>query len=276
MHASAAARSFTDETVAFLKARVDSKPRVMVVLGSGLGDLGDQIEHAVRIPFAEIPGFAASAVEGHKGLFVAGRLEGVEVVALQGRFHLYEGHSPATAALPIRAMAALGARTLIVSNAAGALNPAFPAGMLMIIDDHINLMWRNPLIGAVLAGEVRFPDMSRPYDPELQALAERVALEHRIPVTRGVYLAVLGPSYETPAEIRMFRKLGGDAVGMSTIPEVIAARALGVRVLGVSLITNAAAGSTGQPLSHEEVIQVGREASGRFTTLVRGVIKSLP
>ena len=276
MQAGAAARSFTDEAVAFLKARVGNQPRVMVVLGSGLGDLGDQIEHAVRLPFAEIPGFAASAVEGHKGLFVAGRLEGVHVVALQGRFHLYEGHSAATVALPIRAMAALGARTLIVSNAAGALNPAFPAGTLMIIDDHINLMWRNPLIGAALPGEVRFPDMSRPYDPELQALAERVALEHRIAVTRGVYLAVLGPSYETPAEIRMFRKLGGDAVGMSTIPEVIAARALGVRVLGISLITNAAAGSTGQPLSHEEVIQAGRAASGRFTTLVRGVIKSLP
>ena len=247
----------------------------MIVLGSGLGALGDQIEDAVRIPFAEIPGFAASAVEGHKGMFVAGKLEGVEVVALQGRFHLYEGHSADAAALPIRAMAALGANTLVVSNAAGALNPAFPPGMLMIIDDHINMMWRNPLFGPVLEGETRFPDMSRPYDPELQALAERIALENGIPVTRGVYLAVLGPSYETPAEIRMFRKFGGDAVGMSTIPEVIAARALGVRVLGVSLITNPAAGSTGTPLSHNEVIEAGKEASGRFITLIRGVIKNL-
>ncbi len=247
----------------------------MIVLGSGLGALGDQIEDAVRIPFAEIPGFAASAVEGHKGMFVAGKLEGVDVVALQGRFHLYEGHGADVAALPVRAIAALGAETMIVSNAAGALNPAFPPGMLMIIDDHINLMWRNPLFGPVLDGETRFPDMSRPYDSELQALAERIALENRILVTRGVYLAVLGPSYETPAEIRMFRKFGGDAVGMSTIPEVIAARALGVRVLGVSLITNPAAGSTGIPLSHDEVIEAGNEASGRFITLVRGVIKNL-
>ncbi len=247
----------------------------MIVLGSGLGALGDHVEDAVRIPFAEIPGFAASAVEGHKGMFVAGKLEGVDVVALQGRFHLYEGHGADVAALPIRAMAALGADTMIVSNAAGALNPTFPPGMLMIIDDHINLMWRNPLFGPVHDGETRFPDMSQPYDPELQGLAERIALENRIPVTRGVYLAVLGPSYETPAEIRMFRKFGGDAVGMSTIPEVIAARALGVRVLGVSLITNPAAGSTGIPLSHDEVIEAGKEASGRFITLVRGVIKNL-
>lgn len=262
-------------TVDFLRDRVRNEPRVMVVLGSGLGALGDEIEDAVRIPFAEIPGFAASAVEGHKGMFVAGRLEGVDVVALQGRFHLYEGHPAEMAALPIRAMAELGAGTLIVSNAAGALNPAFPPGMLMIIDDHINLMWQNPLIGPVQGREQRFPDMSRPYDVDLQRLAERIALENRIPVTRGVYLALMGPSYETPAEIRMFRKLGGDAVGMSTVPEVLAARALGVRVLGISLITNPAAGSTGAPLSHDEVIEAGREASGRFIHLVRGVIKHL-
>ena len=276
MSVSLRAGSEVQDAVAFLRARIDRVPRAMIVLGSGLGALGDEIENATRIPFAEIPGFPASAVEGHKGMFVAGRLAGVDVVALQGRFHLYEGHDARTAALPIRALAALGARILIVSNAAGALNPAFAPGTLMIIDDHINLMWRNPLVGPVRSGEVRFPDMSRPYDPQLQALAERIALEQRIAVARGVYLAVLGPSYETPAEIRMFRKLGGDAVGMSTIPEVIAARALGVRVLGISLITNAAAGATGEPLSHAEVIEAGREASGRFTTLVRGVIENLP
>lgn len=259
----------------FLRARVPFQPRAMIVLGSGLGALGDEIEDAVRIPFADIPGFPPSAVEGHKGMFVAGRLEGVNVVALQGRFHLYEGHSAQTAALPIRAMAALGADMLIVSNAAGALNPAFPAGMLMIIDDHVNLMWRNPLIGPVQPGEQRFPDMSRPYDPELQRIAEEVALDLCIPITRGTYLAVLGPSYETPAEIRMFRKLGGDAVGMSTIPEVITARALGVRVLGISLITNPAAGFSSEPLSHEEVIEAGREASGRFTALIRGVLERI-
>ena len=264
------------DTAKFLRERVSARPRVMIVLGSGLGALGEEIEDAVRIPFADIPGFAASAVEGHKGMFVAGRLEGVDVVALQGRFHLYEGHPAEMSALPIRAMASLGANMLIVSNAAGALNPAFPPGMLMIIDDHINMMWQNPLIGPVQDGEQRFPDMSEPYDRELQQLAERIALDNGIPVTRGVYLALLGPTYETPAEIRMYRKLGGDAVGMSTIPEVLAARALGVRVLGISLITNAAAGSTGIPLSHDEVIEAGREASDRFIQLVRGVIKNLP
>jgi purine-nucleoside phosphorylase len=263
------------DTVAFLRSRVTSQPRVMIVLGSGLGTLGDQIENAIRIPFGKIPGFHTAAVEGHKGMLVAGELEGVPVVAMQGRFHLYEGHDASTAALPIRAMAALGAKTLIVSNAAGALNPSFPPGMLMIIDDHINFMFRNPLTGPLIAGDQRFPDMSRPYDSELQQIAETVALTNQIPVTRGVYLAVLGPSYETPAEIRMFRKFGADAIGMSTIPEVVAARAMGVRVLGISLITNAAAGSTGVPLSHQEVIDAGIEASGRFTTLVRGIIRTI-
>jgi purine-nucleoside phosphorylase len=264
-----------EATVQFLQSRVARKPRVMIVLGSGLGALGDQIDDAVRIPFGEIPGFHASAVEGHKGMFVAGQLDGVDVVAMQGRFHLYEGHDAAAAAMPIRAMAALGARTLIVSNAAGALNPAFAPGLLMVIDDHINFMFRNPLTGPVVSGDQRFPDMSRPYDPELQELAARIANENNIPVTRGVYLAVLGPSYETPAEIRMFRQFGADAIGMSTIPEVIAARAMGVRVLGISLITNAAAGSTGEPLSHQEVIDAGIEASDRFTTLVRGIIRKI-
>jgi purine-nucleoside phosphorylase len=262
-------------TTEYLRARVKGTPKVMIVLGSGLGALGDQIENAVRIPFGEIPGFPAAAVEGHKGMFVSGELEGVPVVALQGRFHLYEGHDASTAALPIRAMAALGAQTLIVSNAAGALNPAFPPGILMIIDDHINLMWQNPLTGPVAEGDLRFPDMSHPYDRTLQEIAERVARENDIKFTRGVYLAVLGPSYETPAEIRMFRQFGADAVGMSTIPEVITARAMGVRVLGISLITNAAAGSTGEPLSHQEVIDAGIEASGRFTTLIRGVIRNI-
>lgn len=262
-------------TTEYLRARVKGTPKVMIVLGSGLGALGDQIENAVRIPFGEIPGFPAAAVEGHKGMFVAGELDGVDVVALQGRFHLYEGHSATTAALPIRAMAALGAQTLIVSNAAGALNPEFTPGTLMIIDDHINFMWQNPLTGPVVEGDLRFPDMSHPYDAELQDLAERIARENGVKVARGVYLAVLGPSYETPAEIRMFRKFGGDAIGMSTIPEVIAARAIGVRVLGISLITNAAAGSTGEPLSHQEVIDAGVEASGRFTTLIRGVIRNI-
>lgn len=247
----------------------------MLILGSGLGGLADEMEDAVRIPFGEIPGFHASSVIGHKGMLVAGRMEGIDAVAMQGRFHLYEGHSAQTAALPVRVMAALGARTLIISNAAGGVNPEFRPGDLMIMDDHINFMGQNPLIGPVVEGDVRFPDMSAPYDPALIAIAERVARENDISPRRGVYFAVSGPSYETPAEIRMYAKLGADAVGMSTVPEVIAARAMGVRVLGISLITNAASGYTGEPLTHEEVILAGEEARPRFAAVVRGVIRAL-
>lgn len=264
-----------NDTVDFLKSRVSTTPSVMLVLGSGLGDLADELEDAVRMPFGEIPGFHASNVEGHKGMLVAGRLEGADCIAMQGRFHLYEGHSAATAALPIRAMAALGARTLIISNAAGGVNPAFVAGDLMIIDDHVNFMFQNPLVGALIEGDLRFPDMSAPYDRELQMIAQRVGSERGLSLKRGVYFAVLGPSYETPAEISMYARLGADAVGMSTVPEVIAARALGVRVLGISLITNAAAGMTGEPLTHEEVILAGQEARPRFAAVVRGVVREL-
>ena len=263
------------QTVDFIRERIAIRPRVMLVLGSGLGALADEMDDAVRIPFGEIPGFHASSVVGHKGMLVAGRLEGIEAIAMQGRFHLYEGHSAETAALPIRVMAALGAKTLIISNAAGGVNPEFRPGDLMIMDDHINFMWQNPLIGPVVEGDVRFPDMSAPYDKDLMALAEKVARDNGIIPKRGVYFAVSGPSYETPAEIRMYAKLGADAVGMSTVPEVIAARAMGIRVLGISLITNAAAGMTGEPLTHEEVILAGEEARPRFAAVVRGVLKGL-
>lgn len=263
------------KTVAYLRARLPAQPRVMLVLGSGLGALGDEIENAVRIPFGDIPGFHASNVEGHKGLLVAGTIEGVDCIAMQGRFHLYEGHSAQTAAFPVRVMAALGAKTLIVTNAAGGVNSALQAGQLMIIEDHINFMFRNPLTGPVVEGDLRFPDMSQPYDRALQQLAERIARAQDISVARGVYFAVTGPSYETLAEIKMFELLGADAVGMSTIPEVIAARAMGIRVLGISLITNAAAGMTGEPVTHEEVIAAGNEAGPRFVKLVRGVIREL-
>lgn len=260
------------DTLAFLHERVTRRPRVMLVLGSGLGALADSLEDAVRIPFAEIPGFAPATVQGHRGMLVAGRLEGVECIALQGRYHLYEGHPTALVTLPVRAMAALGARTLIVTNAAGGINRSFRAGDLMIIDDHINFMGRNPLIGPVVPGDERFPDMSEPYDRSLQALAERVALGQGIRVVRGVYAAVSGPSYETPAEIRMLQRFGADAVGMSTVPEVIAARAMRIRVLGISLITNLAAGLAATPLAHDEVVEAGREAADRFSRLIRGVL----
>jgi purine-nucleoside phosphorylase len=259
-------------TLAFLHERLTVRPRVGLVLGSGLGELADELEDAVRIPFGEIPGFAPATVEGHRGELAAGRLEGVECIALQGRYHLYEGHGADAVAFPVRVMAALGARTLIVTNAAGGVNPSFRAGELMIIDDHINFTFRSPLVGPVVPGELRCPDMSRPYDPELQVVADRVARERRIPVVRGVYVAVTGPSYETRAEIALFRQLGADAVGMSTVPEVIVARALGVRVLGVSLITNAAAGLATGPLSHDEVVAAGHEARTRFAALLRGVL----
>jgi purine-nucleoside phosphorylase len=263
------------QAVEFLKSRVQLRPRVMLVLGSGLGALADEMVDAVRIPFDEVPGFHASTVEGHKGMLVAGTLEGVPAIAMQGRFHLYEGHSAATAALPVRVMAALGAGTLIVTNAAGGVNPELRAGDLMLMDDHINFMFQNPLTGRVQQGDLRFPDMSAPYDRALQQAAERVARENGLTLKRGVYLAVSGPSYETPAEIRMYKQLGADAVGMSTVPEVIAARAMGVRVLGISLITNAAAGITGEPLTHQEVIDAGEEARPRFAALVRGVLRAL-
>ena len=261
--------------VAFLRERVTRSPRVMLVLGSGLGALADELEDPVRVAFREIPGFAPVTVAGHSGNLVAGRLEGVECVALQGRYHVYEGHSAQAVTLPIRAMAALGADLLIITNAAGGIRRSFRAGDLMLIDDHINLMWRNPLIGPVVPGDTRFPDMSRPYSPALQRLAEEVGLGENVPLVRGVYCAVSGPSYETPAEIRMLERMGADAVGMSTVPEVLVARAIGVEVLGISLISNAAAGISPHPLTHEEVIQAGREAAGRFGRLVRGVLRAL-
>jgi purine-nucleoside phosphorylase len=265
-----------DGAVAFIRERDPRKPDVALILGSGLGALADDVANATAIPFRDIPGFPRTAVAGHAGRLVMGELEGRICVVLQGRFHLYEGHDAATVALPTRVMLALGARTLIVTNAAGGINRSLHAGDLMLIDDHINLMGRNPLTGTVLDGDTRFPDMSRPYDVRLQHIAEEVALEEQVRLGRGVYVAVLGPSYETPAEVRMLERLGADAVGMSTIPEVIAARAQGAPVLGISLITNAAAGLTAEPLSHEEVVEAGREAQGRFTRLIRGTLRRLP
>lgn len=260
------------ETVAFLRERLTRAPAATMVLGSGLGGLADEIQDPVRIPYEEIPGFPRSTVAGHAGALVAGIWEGVEVAALQGRVHLYEGWDPSAVVLPVRALAALGAGVLLVTNAAGGVRPGLRPGDLMLIADHINLTGRNPLTGAVRPGETRFPDMSEPYDAAFRRAAEAVALERRIPVDQGVYAAVLGPSYETPAEIRMLARLGADAVGMSTVPEVIVARALGMRVLGISCITNLAAGLGNEPLSHAEVMEVGARARDRLADLVRGVL----
>jgi purine-nucleoside phosphorylase len=259
----------------WLRPRIGPPPAVGLVLGSGLGTLADSFDDAVAVPFADIPGFAASTIAGHSGRLIAGTLEGVRCIALQGRLHLYEGHDAAAVAFPARVLVRLGIRVLVVTNAAGALDPRFRAGDLMILDDHINLLWRNPLIGPVLDGEVRFPDMSEPYDRSLQARAERVALAHGIRAVRGVYCAVPGPSYETPAEIRMLARIGGHAVGMSTVPEVLVARAAGVRVLGISVITNALVRPAGQPLTHEEVIAAGNAARASLERLVRGVLAEI-
>jgi purine-nucleoside phosphorylase len=250
-------------------------PDLFAVLGSGLGFMADALEDAVSVPFAEVPGFPGAAVEGHPGRVVMGMLEGRKVLVQAGRFHVYEGHDLGTVVLPVRIAAALGVPVFLVTNAAGGANPALGPGTLMLISDHLNLMGRNPLIGPAPPGEPRFPDMTAAYDPELRALARKVAGELGIPLAEGVYAAVTGPSYETPAEVRMIGALGGDAVGMSTVPEVIAARSAGMRVIGISLVTNPGAGLSPEPLSHEEVLEAGREAAPRFERLVRGVVAAL-
>jgi purine-nucleoside phosphorylase len=251
------------------------RPQIAIVLGSGLGVLADEVRDSVRIPYSDIPGFPAPHVAGHKGELVAGTLEGVPVLVQSGRFHLYEGHGVEVAALPARVFATLGVRTLIVTNAAGGVRPTFQAGTLMLIADHLNLMFRNPLTGPVLEGEERFPDMSAAYDPALRALAREVARETGIPLEEGVYAGLLGPSYETPAEVRMLQRLGADAVGMSTVPEVIVARARGLRCLGFSIITNAAAGLSPSTLSHEDVLAMGRRVGQGLGTIVKGVLRRL-
>ncbi|HEX5004724.1 MAG TPA: purine-nucleoside phosphorylase [Gemmatimonadales bacterium] len=247
-------------------------PDVAIVLGSGLGGLADRLADAVRIPYADIPGFHLPTVEGHRGELVAGTLAGRQVLAQSGRFHLYEGHSAEVAALPARLFAALGIHTLLVTNAAGGIRPDLTPGSLMLITDHLNLMGRNPLVGLSVPGEPRFPDMSEAYDAGLRALALEVARADGLALEQGVYAALLGPSYETPAEIRMLATLGADAVGMSTVPEVIVARARGLRCLGVSIITNAAAGVSGHRLDHAEVMDMAGKAGERLGNLIEGIV----
>ncbi len=259
-----------DQAADAISSRLEARrPAIALILGSGLGALADELDEPVVVPFAEIPGFPPATVAGHQGRLVAGRLEGRDVIALAGRFHIYEGHSADTVALPVRVSAALGARTLFVSNAAGGVNRTFRAGALMLIHDHINLMWRNPLIGPVRPGEERFPDMSDPYDPVLLGILRTCAEHLRLSVVEGVYAGLTGPAYETPAEVRMLERLGADAVGMSTVPEVIAARALQLRVAGVSCISNPAAGLSAAPLSHDEVLETTARVRDDFLRLVR-------
>ena len=253
----------------------DPPPEVAIILGSGLGGIAARIKQSMVVPFAEVPGFPDATVVGHAGQLIVGTLAGRQVVALAGRFHMYEGHDAALAGFPVRVFGALGARMLVVSNAAGGIRRTLRPGDLMLIADHINLMFRSPLVGPAQPGELRFPDMSVPYDAELRALARRIAAERRVPVQEGVYAGLLGPTYETPSEVRMLAALGADAVGMSTVPEVIVARALGMRVLGISCITNLACGLSAQPLSHEEVLETTREVATNFEGLVEAVVGSL-
>ncbi|MBX3173352.1 MAG: purine-nucleoside phosphorylase [Gemmatimonadaceae bacterium] len=264
-HGAAAARAAADAVRERLQVR---SPAAAIVLGSGLGALAERVADARRVPYGEIPGFHAPGVEGHRGELIAGTLGGREVLLLAGRFHMYEGHSAQVAAFPVRVVHALGARVLFVSNAAGGINRAFVPGTLMMITDHLNLQFRNPLEGRVEPGDTRFPDMSAAYAPRLQALLESAAKDGGFALARGVYAGLLGPTYETPAEVRMLAALGADAVGMSTVPETIVANAIGMEVAGVSCITNPAAGIGAAPLDHAEVMEEGRRAADAFCGLV--------
>jgi len=253
---------------AAIRTRTEAQPTIGVILGSGLGGLSKKIGDAVRIPFGDIPGFPEATVVGHEGAVIVGSLGGRDVVALSGRFHVYEGHPAALAAFPVRVFRALGARDLFVSNAAGGISQKLAVGDLMMISDHLNLMGTNPLVGDLQEGDGRFPDMTDAYDPGFRRILRNTAEKHGIVLREGVYAGLLGPSYETPSEVKMLRLLGADAVGMSTVPEVIVARALGMRVAGVSVITNAAAGVTGAALSHAEVLETTSRVSAAFESLV--------
>lgn len=251
-------------------------PVAGIILGSGLGGVADRIEGAARIPFSDVPGFPAATVVGHAGALIGGMLAGRPVVALAGRFHLYEGHSPALGGFPVRVLHALGARTLVVSNAAGGVRRTMRPGDLMRIDDHINLTWRSPLSGAAQPDEPRFPDMSEPYDRRLGTLLHECARELGVPLLDGVYAGLLGPAYETPAEVRMLERLGADAIGMSTVPEVLVARALAMRVVGVSCITNLACGIGTGALDHTEVLDTTTRVATEFQSLITELVRRLP
>lgn len=266
-----------DTAAAYLRAKLPFTPDLALVLGSGLGGLAEQIQDPIVIPYREVPGFPVSTAPGHAGQFVAGRLGGKNVLCMQGRFHYYEGHDMSAIVLPVRVFKALGCRALVLTNAAGGVNWDFNVGDFMLITDHINFMGANPLRGANddTIGP-RFCDMTHVYTPELQEIALKVAAEHNLVLQKGVYLGYMGPSFETPAEIRAFRTLGADAVGMSTVPEAIAASHCGLPVLALSLITNMAAGMTGQRLSGEEVIAIADRRGPVFQKLVADIVAALP
>jgi purine-nucleoside phosphorylase len=278
MAAATAARQSAalEEAVAAVAARGAAAPDVAIVLGTGLGRLADAVDVAAEIPYAEIPHFPLSTVETHGGRLLLGKLEGRSVAVMQGRFHRYEGYTLQQVTFPVRVLRRLGAGTLLVSNVSGGMNPLHGLGDIVCIEDHINLLGENPLVGPNL-DELgpRFPDMSEPYDRELIALTERVALEQRLPLRRGVYVAVAGPNLETRAEYRMLRALGAEVVGMSTVPEVIVARHMAMRVLGLSIITDLCFPDALEPVDIATILRTANAAEPRLTRLLRGVLSEL-
>jgi purine-nucleoside phosphorylase len=265
-----------DALEAAIRARTDLVPVLGIVLGSGLGGLADGLEGGLAIPFGELPGWPAATAPGHAGRLLLGTLEGRSVAMLQGRFHLYEGNDPGLVVEPVLLFQRLGARAVLLTNAAGGLEPTFGPGTLMLIADHINLTGRNPLMGpnADAIGP-RFPDLTEAWSPRLRAQLRAAAAASSVAVEEGIYVGLTGPTYETPAEVRMLAGLGGHAVGMSTVLECIAARWAGLEVCGISLVTNAGAGYSGEPLTHEEVLAAGREAGPRMVRLVSRFVRDL-
>lgn len=261
------------ETVAYIKRTSQTKPKVGVILGSGLGHFVQHMKIESSFPFDSLPNFIPPTVEGHSGNLILGEVDGVQLVILQGRLHYYEGHDMNTVVFPTRVMAALGIETLIVTNSAGGYGEGMNPGDFMIIEDHINMMGTNPLMGPnIKALGPRFPDMTQAYDKELIEIAEKIFRAHKVFFHKGIYIGVTGPTYETPAEIRMFRSMGGKAVGMSTVPEVIAANHMGLRVAAISCITNLAAGITANKLTHDEVTETAKRVETRFCDFLKEFI----
>jgi purine-nucleoside phosphorylase len=264
------------ETCSFIRQKTGSAPEIGIVLGSGLGNLGENIENPVFLPYEDIPNFPVSTVKGHKGQLISGTFGGKNVIALQGRFHFYEGYDMKEVTFPIRVFMEMGVKLLIVSNAAGGMNPDFSIGDIMIINDHINMFPSNPLMGHNDDNlGPRFPDMSEPYDMKLISKMLNIAKTNNIPVKQGIYVGVSGPCFETPAEYRAFRIIGGDAVGMSTVPEVIVARHAGVPCFAVSVITDLGGGEIAEKVSHEDVIQAANAAEPVLTLLIRKLLEEL-
>ena len=260
------------ETASWLKARMTTSPKTAIILGTGLGQLASEITDKSEIPYTDIPNFPVSTVEGHSGKLIFGKLGGVDILAMQGRFHFYEGYSMKEVTFPVRVMYELGIKTLFVSNAAGGMNPKFNIGDLMVITDHINFFPEHPLRGKNFPTGPRFPDMHQTYDPLLIKMAYDIAREKGIPVQHGVYVGVQGPTFETPAEYKMYRILGGDAVGMSTVPEVIVAHHCGIRTFGVSVITDLGGFDDPVEVSHEEVQEAANKAQPFMTEIMRELI----